>query len=267
MRVCEDLDRAIGMEMRLLLLPVLLLVACRLLPAPLPMAKAVAPVAGEGPARCLMVLLPGGGDRMGKFAEEGFVAAIRESGLSLTVVSADATVGYYARGILGERLERDVMVPSRPGHEHVWLLGVSMGGLGAMHYTQQYPEHVDGILALAPYLGRHRLVVEIRDAGGLARWTPDAPAPLTRKNYQRQLWSWLHRTTAAGDGPVILLGYGTDDALARADGVLGAALAKDRVFTRPGKHDWSVWRALLADMLRHPALTASCAAAGADDAR
>jgi pimeloyl-ACP methyl ester carboxylesterase len=253
--------------MRLRFLPVLLLLACRLAPAPVPMARAVAPASGDGPARCLMVLLPGGGDKMEKFAEEGFVAAIRASGLSVTVVSADATVGYYARGILGERLERDVMAPSRPGHEHVWLLGVSMGGLGTVHYTQQYPEHVDGILALAPYLGRHRLVNEIRDAGGLARWSPDPPAPLTRKNYQRQLWSWLHRTTAAGDGPVILLGYGRDDALAFADGVLAEALPGDRVFTRPGKHDWPVWRALLADMLRHPALLASCAVEATREAR
>lgn len=253
--------------MRLRFLPVLLLLACRLAPAPVPMARAVAPASGDGPARCLMVLLPGGGDKMEKFAEEGFVAAIRASGLSVTVVSADATVGYYARGILGERLERDVMAPSRPGHEHVWLLGVSMGGLGTVHYTQQYPEHVDGILALAPYLGRHRLVNEIRDAGGLARWSPDPPAPLTRKNYQRQLWSWLHRTTAAGDGPVILLGYGRDDALAFAGGVLAEALPGDRVFTRPGKHDWPVWRALLADMLRHPALLASCAVEATREAR
>lgn len=243
-----------------LCLSVLLLLACRLAPAPLPMAKTVEPASGGGSARCLMVLLPGGGDDLEKFAEEGFVAAVRDSGLAISVVSADATIGYYARGILGERLERDVLAPTRPGHEHVWLLGVSMGGLGALHYTQQYPAHVDGILALAPYLGRHRLVAEIRDAGGLARWSPDPPAPLTRKNYQRQLWSWLHRTTAANERPVILLGYGRDDALARADGVLAEALPKDRVFTRPGKHDWSVWRALLADMLRHPALIASCAA-------
>jgi hypothetical protein len=55
-----------------------------------------------------------------------------------------------------------------------------------------------------------------------------------------------------------LLGYGRDDALEGANDVLAAALPKDRVFTRPGKHDWSVWRKLLAEMLGHPALTGNC---------
>lgn len=80
-----------------------------------------------------------------------------------------------------------VFAPRRPGHDHVWVLGVSMGGLGALHYTQQHPDRVDGVIALAPYLGRRRLVAEIRDAGGLARWTPDPPAPLVAVPFPKAL--------------------------------------------------------------------------------
>lgn len=239
------------------------LLGCRL--APVPMAKVVEVGSLERPARCLMVLLPGGGDAMGKFAEEGFVAAIGASGLAIDVVAADARVGYYMRGEIGERLEQDVFAAARPGHEHVWALGVSMGGYGALHYAQQYPGRVDGVVVLAPYLGGRRVVAEIAEAGGLARWTGDPPAPLNRDNYQRQLWSWLKRTTAAGEGPVILLGYGVEDRLARANALLAAALPEDRVVTAPGGHDWPVWRGLLAEVLRHPALVERCARTRGDE--
>ncbi len=248
--------------MRSLPLLASLLLACRLLPAPTPMVQSLAARPGDAPARCLLVLLPGAGDRLARFADEGFVAAIQASGASVDVVSVDATMGYYFRGTVDERLEHDVLAPRRPDHEHVWLLGVSMGGFGALHYTQQHAEHVDGVIALAPYLGDRKLVTEVQRAGGLARWTPDPPAPLTKRNYQRQLWSWLHRTTAPGaPGPTLLLGYGDDDRLAPANAVLAAALPGDRVFHGPGGHDWPVWRTLLAAALAHPDFTRSCAAA------
>lgn len=236
------------------------LIACQLLPAPTPMAHDLARGPGPAPARCLVVLLPGAGDRMGTFADEGFVAAIRSSGASVDIVSADATPGYYFRGSVADRLERDVLAPTRAGHEHVWIVGVSMGGFGSLHYTQQHAEHVDGVLAVAPWLGDARLAREIESAGGLARWRPDPPAPITKKNYQRQLWSWLHRQTATdARGPTILLAYGDDDRLAPQDRILAAALPKDQVFHAPGGHDWPVWRTLLHAALQHPAFTRSCA--------
>ncbi len=247
----------------LLLVASLLLPACAMMAAPTPMPHTLA--GGPAPARCLVVLLPGAGDSMGAFADEGFVAAIQASGTSVDVLSANATMGYYYRGIVGERLERDVIASARAGHEHVWIVGVSMGGFGSFHYSQQYPEHVDGIIALAPWLGDRKLGNEIRHAGGLARWTPDPPAPLTKKNFQRQLWSWLHAHTApgaqgpAGTGPTILLGHGDDDRLATQDQLLADALPKDQYFHIPGGHDWPVWRTLLRSALQHPAFTRSCA--------
>ena len=239
--------------------------ACSLRPAPIPMAHTLTPGAAPGPARCLLVMLPGAGDRMGAFADEGFVQAIQASGASVDVVAADATMGYYYRGILGDRLERDVLARYRGGHEHIWVLGVSMGGFGSFHYTQQHPAQVAGIIALAPWLGDRKLGQEIQRAGGLARWTPDPPAPLTKSNFQRQLWSWLHARTAPGaqgpdaPGPTILLGYGDDDRLAPQDRLLADALPADQTFHVPGGHDWPVWRDLLRSALQHPAFTRSCA--------
>lgn len=238
-----------------------LLLGCRMLPAPTPMAYVQEGARGGAPARCLMVLLPGGGDQLGKFAEEGFVGAIAASGASVDVVSADATMGYYFRGVVDERLEQDVLAPLRAGHEHVWLLGVSMGGFGALHHAQQHAAEIDGVIVLAAYLGDRRIFKEIEAAGGLAGWQPDPPVTPTRKNFQRQLWSWLHRTTAAGaQAPTLLLGYGDDDRLAAANRLLGAALPEDQVVHRPGGHDWPVWRELLAALLKHPRFVESCRA-------
>lgn len=244
--------------MRMFPLLASLLLACQLLPAPTPMAHTYV-AQGPAPARCLVVLLPGAGDRMGAFTDEGFVAAIRSSGASVDILSADATMGYYFRGVVSERLEHDLLASARAGHEHVWIVGVSMGGFGSLHYTQQHQAHVDGVLAIAPYLGDRKLGDEILRAGGLARWTPDPPAPLTKKNYQRQLWSWLHRQTAPGAaGPTLLLAYGDDDRLAPQDQILADALPQDQVFHAPGGHDWPVWRTLLNAALQHPAFTRDC---------
>lgn len=249
---------------RLLPLVSLCLVGCGFLRAPIPMASKQMDAPGE-PARCLVLLLPGAGDRASDFAEEGFVSAIERSGVSVDIVAADATMGYYLKGIAGPRIETDVAAPARArGYEKVWVMGISMGGFGAFHYTQQYPQHVDGIAAFAPYLGDRKLGEEIAAAGGLARWMPDPPAPLTKKNYQRQLWSWLHGvTTGKRPGPVIYLGYGDDDRLAPQDAILAAALPPDHVFHAPGGHDWPIWRGLLQQFLSRSDFARDCARQGA----
>lgn len=244
------------------LLFALLLGGCALMPAPTPMATAMDRWQGGARAKCLVVLLPGAGDHASTFGEEGFVAAIRGSGAAADIVAADATVGYYYRGTAARRIEEDVVAPLRAGYEQVWLMGVSMGGFGALHYAQQHADEVDAVAVFAPYLGKRKLGEEIRDAGGLARWTPDAPAPITKRNYQRQLWSWLHRVTGGAPGPTIYLAYGDDDRLAPQDAVLAAALPPERVFHAKGGHDWPVWRELLRQFLDRSTFTARCAAAG-----
>ena len=83
---------------RLLPLVSLCLVGCGFLRAPIPMASKQMDAPGE-PARCLVLLLPGAGDHPGDFAEEGFVSAIERSGVSVDIVAADATMGYYLKGI------------------------------------------------------------------------------------------------------------------------------------------------------------------------
>lgn len=219
------------------------------------------PLPGPTRARCLIVLLPGAGDSAETFRKEGFIEAIRSSHAAVDIVAANATLGYYLRGSAPERIETDVVAPLRSrGYEQIWVAGMSMGGFGAFHYAQFYPEHVNGILALAPYLGDRSLGDEIRTAGGLEKWTPDPPAPIDEDNYQRQMWSWLHRVvTGKQKGPIVYLGWGNDDRLGMQDGLLAAALPKDQVFHAPGGHDWPPWRALLHQFLQNSDFQRSCA--------
>src|SRR4051812_6356170 len=99
--------------------------------APVPMRALADPLPSGEKARCLLVFLPGVADRSWTFREEGFVEARRARNLSVDVVAADSTVGYYLRGIDARRLEHDVIRPARAkGYEQVWMAGVSMGGFG-----------------------------------------------------------------------------------------------------------------------------------------
>jgi pimeloyl-ACP methyl ester carboxylesterase len=221
------------------------------------------------PAKCLVLLLPGAGDSDSTFREQGFIDALAATGASLDVVAANATMGYYFKGIAPARIEADVAAPSRAlGAQKVWVVGMSMGGFGALSYAQQYTDHVDGVLALAPYLGAASLAKEVQDAGGLSRWSPDPKAPLTEANYQRQLWSWLHRLVIEKEaGPSLYVGYGDDDKLGAQDSVLANALPTGHVFHTPGGHDWAPWLALLKQFLGSAEFRESCAASAVSQAR
>ncbi|MBK8241052.1 MAG: alpha/beta hydrolase [Deltaproteobacteria bacterium] len=189
-------------------------------------------------SRTLLVLLPGRGDLGEDYARHGFVArAHAEAGVD--VITVDAHFGYYADRTIRERLHEDVLAPARGRYEHIWLLGISMGGIGALLTAEKYPDDVDGLLLIAPYLGRRRTIEAVMRAGGLAKWQP--PADLA---WDERLWAWMKST----DTP-IYLAYGTEDFGARAHVVLAAALPKDRVLTAPGEHAWTAWTPLFDRLL------------------
>jgi pimeloyl-ACP methyl ester carboxylesterase len=207
---------------------------------------------GAAHAKCLVVLLPGRGDTAETFRERGFVESLLNSGADLEVIAADATLGYYAAGIISERLEADVIAPVR-GDQKVWLVGVSMGGLGVFDYARRHPGQVEGVIALAPFLGPASLAEEIRAAGGLRAWKSSG---LGDEDY-RELWAWLRDATASG-APEISLGYGEADRLAKEDSVLAEVLPADHVSRAPGGHEWKVWKPLFGKLLATSRLASSC---------
>jgi len=236
---------------------------CVSLRAPVPMTARTDSL-GAGPARCLIVLLPGLGDEGRTFFDEGFVSELRRAGLSADVIAADATLGYYEAGSFITRLDVDLLSPAmRRGYSRTLLVGASMGGFGSLFYASQRPEEVDGVLALAPWLGDDSVLSQIRAAGGLSRWPAPPPAPFDAHNYQPQLWGWLKGVALEGrPGPRIWLGFGENDRLRSADELLAAALPAGRVLSAPGGHQWGTWRELLGEFLERSELAAECRPGG-----
>ena len=203
-------------------------------------------------ADTLLVLLPGAYSHPDEFVREGFLTALDERRLAVDVLRADAHLGYYNNGTIFERLQQDVIAPARvQGYRAIWILGISVGGLGALGYAQMHPGEIAGIVALAPYLGERLTSTEIANAGGLARWR--APAgPLPDDKGEQRLWRWLQRygTDARGpDLPPLYLGYGLSDRFEFSHRLLAAVLPPERVFTTEGGHDWPPWRRLWRSML------------------
>lgn len=215
----------------------------------------------EGGAKCLVVLLPGVRDDAADFTKHGFVQAVRNRGLSVDLIAANATFGYYLKGVVVERLAADVISPARArGYSQTWLMGVSLGALGAFLYSEGHPGEIAGVIALAPYLGERPIIQEIGAAGGLAAWpAPERATELSAENYERQLWRWLKAVTEGREpGPPIYLGWGTDDLMGEGISLLADALPKDRLVTVQGGHKWTSWKKVLDVFLADSDFTRSC---------
>ena len=244
-------------------LPAVLLCACLgWFPAPVPMTSMAWKRPAAAPhARCLVVFLPGMGDDAGDFLRHGFVADLRLRALSVDIVAADATIGYYSHGIFLDRLARDVIEPARArGYEQLWLIGNSLGGFGTLYYARAHAAEIAGVLALAPYLGERDVIDEIYAQGGLVSWKgPPKVDAMTLDNSQREIWRWLQAVIRGDErGPNIYLGFGETDKLARADTLLAQALPEDHVWVIPGAHDWDTWHRLFDRFIQDSDFSHDC---------
>lgn len=202
---------------------------------------------GEGKNH-LFVFLHGRGGSAKDFEDNGFVQEIRKEGLPVDMVSVEAPLGYYANQSIVNRLKEDVIGPAKAGgYEHIWIVGVSMGGLGALLYTRAYPEDVDGLLLLSPYLGDPPLITEISGSGGMLKWHP---MEIEKTDWQRELWKWLQTYTSVPQNVSrFYLAYGMDDKFYPSNRLLAEALPGSHVFTVKGGHDWLTWRYLWSEFL------------------
>ena len=208
--------------------------------APVPLRTERYPAA---PARAstLLVLMPGRGDSAGDWAAHGFVSDLRAAGLTFDVVATDATIGYYMKETIVDRMRDDVLAPARAqGYKQIWIVGASMGGLGSLIIASRLPGAVDRVVLLSPYLGPNSLISDIAAAGGPARWKPT----YLSDPYQR-IWQWLRKYTEPGAPmPQMWLGFARQEGMASNHRLLAQILPADRVFEVDGKHGWVAWRQL-----------------------
>jgi len=238
----------------LLLAALLPLAGCGFLPRPttVPMPTQLEPSACAGPVQTLVVFLPGAGSLPVEFVREGFLREMQERRIAADMLIADAHRGYYNQRSVLERLEADVIAPARSrGYRSIWLVGISLGGLGALLHEENMPGRVQGLVVIAPYLGEQGFIDGVKDGGGLAAWrAPSGASP--EGAFEARLWRWLqgYATPATAQArPPLYLGYGTADRFAATNALLGAVLPPGQVFTTAGGHDWNAWRPLWREML------------------
>jgi pimeloyl-ACP methyl ester carboxylesterase len=199
------------------------------------------PPTGERP---LLVMLPGADMSAEDFRGNGFFEAVRRAGLAVDVIAVETGMECYLDGVTVAELH--AILPPGP----LWLVGISLGGMGALLYARAHPERVMGVTVLAPFIGTRGLIAEVERAGGLRHWrgAPDEPP-----TDERRLLAWL----GAGVLPDIRLAYGTEDRFVAAHRLLADILPADRVLTAAGGHDWPTWRRLWQDILSTTAFGAA----------
>ncbi len=238
------------MRSRLLLASVVisLLPACAALrPATDPLSVVEHELSAE-PSAGLIVLFPGYGDRPRQFERKHFIDIIGEHAGDFDVVALDAHFGYYRAGTVIDRVYEDVLAPAvDSGVEEIWLVGISMGGAGVISTANEHSEIIDGVIALAPYLGPPNLIQEIADAGGLMAWDPGDDLdslPDDRASFFRRQWAWLQGYGDGADRPTLRLGVGDSDRLFEPASMVAAVLPEDAYEVREGGHNWRVWTPL-----------------------
>jgi pimeloyl-ACP methyl ester carboxylesterase len=197
----------------------------------------------------LLVFLPGLRDRSAVFADRGFISAVRASGVDADMIGVDAHLGYYEKKQFLQRMKEDVVDPAkRQGYRDIWLVGISLGGFGALWYDIENPGDLAGVVALSPYLGEPEVVEEVARAGGLKGWRPAANLEL---DDQHRIWRGL-KSYESPERRLnrLYLGYGLEDKFATPDGMLAALLPPEQLFTMKGGHHWPVWRALWDAILK-----------------
>lgn len=185
----------------------------------------------------LIIFLRGLGGNHHDFEQEGFVRAVQQQNLPFDMVAPNAHFGYYFAQTITTRLKDDIITPAQlNGYDHIWLVGISMGGLGSLMYAKDYPDEIDGIYLIAPFLGYDEIIEEIIAAGGLQKWQPGSYD--SKKDWQRMFWHWLKQGFAAEiKMPPLYLGFGTEDRFNKAHQLLSTMLPREHLFVLSGGHD------------------------------
>ena len=205
-------------------------------------------------ADTLIVLLPGAYDAPADFVREGFVQAARTRRVAADLLLLDAHVGYYTAQQIVERLHDEVVQPARAqGYRRIWLVGISMGGYGALLFARTHGALVDGVFTMAAFLGRRDLPAHIAAGGGLAAWNGELPGA---DAHDLALWRWLqgYRDDPHGRAPgrpPLWMGWGEDDRFVMSNRLVGALLPPARVLSTDGGHQWAPWQRLWARFLDH----------------
>lgn len=193
----------------------------------------------------LVVLLHGRGGAADNFVKYGAVEQIMNCQPKANIVGVDSHFAYYRERIIEERLREDVVKPAlESGVKQVWLLGISVGGLGSLVYRLRYTDDIEAVILMAPYLGEWDELEAYAQNPQLARTTGD-PEFI-------EIWDGI--TGIPLDDPAITLAFGEDDDNNSQHRWLAGLLDENRVISGPGNHKWSSWQKLWPEALKRSGL-------------
>jgi pimeloyl-ACP methyl ester carboxylesterase len=206
----------------------------------------VAPVAAE--ERILLLMLPGAKNTPQQLADNGFIRALRERELAVDVLALDAHADMYLDRGRVERLLHDTLDEARAhGYQRIWLLGISLGGTGAMLCATQRTAEIEGIFLLAPFLGTRGMIAEVKAAGGFRHWQA---GEIGNRDLERALLQQIQqRSQDTVTFPPLYLGYGSEDHYRGASILLSEQMPPHRLSVMTGGHDWPTWIALWRELL------------------
>lgn len=189
---------------------------------PIPTALVAAPEK----ARRLVVVLPGRADAISDLRASGIAEAVQAAWPDADVLLTGLALGFYLEGRAEQRLHDEVILPARGrGYAQIWLVGASLGGMGALLYQSRFADGVDGMVLLAPYLG---------ESGAQPQLLQHLES--LRREPQRAGKVWL--------------AYGRSDRLRNSMPLLEPLLPAQQVLVRDGGHDWQLWSPVTGEILR-----------------
>ena len=193
--------------------------------------------------RTLVVLLPTMGGKGSHYETQGFLDEVWERGFEAGMEVVDVKPSLYLGSRIVELLKTEVIEPAKAeGYEEIYLVGTSLGGHGALLYATKYPEDVDGIVILAPFISGDIASEAIEEAGGLDTWED---CPFLAWNYACNLWKSLKvYVSDSSNQRKVVLGFGREDKFVNQCRVLADVLLPEQVFTVSGGHDWTTWKKL-----------------------
>jgi pimeloyl-ACP methyl ester carboxylesterase len=197
-----------------------------------------------------VILMPGAFQSPQQFVEAGFEAAVRARSPQWDlIVTAPQLAHLTDRGWI-KALHDEIVAPARRrAATSLWLGGVSLGAFMALRFAAQYPDTIDGLCLLAPYLGSRLIATEIQAAGGIAHWQGQVQ---DEDDDERRIWRYLADLSGGARATQVFLGYGRADRFADTQQILARSLPTARSTTRvmDGGHEWPVWRSLWDQFLQ-----------------
>lgn len=196
----------------------------------------------------LFIFLRALGGGHGIFARHNMVEEVRLRDLPFDMLAPSASYAYYSERTIVTRLHEDVILSAiAEGYTNIWLVGVSMGGLGAMFYLRERPEYIDGVFLIYPFLGDEDIISEIKSSGGLRAWQPGQYEP--EVDWQRMIWDWIQEKNIGATGTPVVLGYGDRDWYVDAHNLFSENIPDERVIRIEGSHNMATMRSLWIEFL------------------